>query len=85
MRPAADQSQICGADPFILARRVCSSNEIAKEIEVSQKTIERDLEFMRDRLGVQIESDWQGHRLVKTGPLCECCFRQVKHPRSADN
>ncbi len=32
-------------------------NKVAKELEVSRKTVQRDIEFMRDRLGLPIEYD----------------------------
>ena len=32
-------------------------SKLARELEVSTKTIQRDIEFMRDRLGLPIQYD----------------------------
>jgi len=41
----------------LLARKYPNASTLARELEVSAKSIHRDLEFMRDRLGLPIEYD----------------------------
>ena len=45
----------------------CSS--LAKAIEVSTKTIQRDLEYMRDQLGLPLEYDGSRHGYLYTEPV----------------
>jgi proteasome accessory factor B len=45
----------------------CTS--LAKSIEVSTKTIQRDLEYMRDQLGLPLEYDGSRHGYVYTEPV----------------
>ena len=40
-----------------------NASKLAREIEVSTKTIHRDIEFMRDRLNLPIEFDASQQRL----------------------
>lgn len=45
----------------------CSS--LAKELEVSSKTIQRDLEYIRDQLGIPLEYDASRHGYTYTEPV----------------
>jgi len=45
----------------------CSS--LAKELEVSTKTVQRDLEYLRDQLGVPLEYDGSRHGYYYTEPV----------------
>jgi predicted DNA-binding transcriptional regulator YafY len=56
--------------------------DLAGELEVSMKTISRDIEFMRDRLGVVIEVTNIGKRYVyrltsSEKHLCQICLGRV--------
>ena len=46
--------------------RPTNASTLGRELEVSTKTIQRDLEFMRDRLALPIEYDPHQHGLVYT-------------------
>ena len=46
------------------ARAFPNCRKLAAELEVSSKTIQRDIDFMRDRLGLPIEYDQQSVHLV---------------------
>jgi hypothetical protein len=72
-------------------RRV-TAQMLADELEVSSKTIYRDLDFMRDRLRLPIASNGVGFRNTEldvgfafTRPvlLCACCCAIVKPARKA--
>lgn len=52
--PIARMSRILGE---LRAGRRVNCQRIAKDLEVCPKTIQRDLIFMRDRLGIQITYD----------------------------
>lgn len=55
--------------------RTCG--EIAAEMEVSTKTVFRDIEFMRDRLGIQIIGTQSGMVLKSDVVLCACCSKPI--------
>ena len=42
---------------LLIRRKRFTAPEVAAEFEVSSKTVHRDLDFMRDRLGYEIEFD----------------------------
>ena len=44
-------------------------SKLSKELEVSAKTIQRDIDFMRDRLGLPIEYDQLHFGFVYTEPV----------------
>ena len=51
------------------ARKFPNCRKLAHELEVSAKTIQRDIEFMRDRLGLPIEYDQLHFGFVYTEPV----------------
>ena len=54
--------------------------DIAMQLEVSSKTVQRDLEFMRDRLHIPIVSGKEGRYLVEKVALCASCNRHDLTP-----
>lgn len=52
---------------------------LASELGVSNKTVRRDIEFMRDRLSLPIEADECGHYFREQVKLCRCCARRVRN------
>lgn len=87
-RPYAERVKHIAA---ILNRgRTVPCRNFAKRLEVSEKTIRRDIEFMRDRLGIPVESVAYhngterpefgqpcGFRLKKKIHLCAACAAQL--------
>src|SRR5260221_1706945 len=51
------------------ARKFPNCRKLAHELEVSAKTIQPDIDFMRDRLGVPIEHDQLHFGFVYTVPV----------------
>lgn len=51
---------------------------LAEELEVSDKTISRDIEFMRNHLALPIEADQDGYYFGEEVKLCRCCSRRVR-------
>ncbi|MGI8891127.1 MAG: helix-turn-helix transcriptional regulator [Chthoniobacterales bacterium] len=51
------------------ARTFPNCRKLAEELEVSSKTIQRDIDFMRDRLGLPIEYDQLHFGFVYTEPV----------------
>ena len=49
---------------------------MAAELETCRRTISRDLEFMRDRLGLPISSDRHGYFFSEPVRLCRACSRR---------
>lgn len=47
-------------------RRITTS-DIAKEEEISRRTVRRTIQFLRDSLGWEIESDHRGYLFVSMG------------------
>ena len=43
--------------------------QMAADLEVSTKTIQRDVDFMRDRLDLPIDFDWQKNGFHYTAPV----------------
>lgn len=66
----------------MLASGSYSARRLAAALEVSAKTVERDIEFMRDQLGIEIESSRQGYELVRRQSLCPCCARPITARRA---
>jgi hypothetical protein len=58
---------LCQGEPVTCKR-------IAEELEVSPKTIHRDIEFMRDQLSLPIEYQPERHCFVYTGPVDSALF-----------
>ncbi len=54
---------------LLAAGRFPNARSLAEELEVSQKTILRDIEFMRDRLGLPIEYNPTRFGFHYTGPV----------------
>jgi len=54
-----------------------SARKLAVRLETSEKTVQRDLTFMRDRLGLPIERDHRGSWLSRKVKLCACCGRAL--------
>ncbi len=50
-----------------------SSAELAERLEVNQKTILRDVEFMRNRLGVELTTGARGIALESARGTCPFC------------
>lgn len=68
---------------FIAARlrtdRFITAGDLASQMEVSSKTIQRDLQFMRDRMELPIESSTcpgGGYRFTDPVAICPVCQRQ---------
>jgi predicted DNA-binding transcriptional regulator YafY len=55
--------------------RFPNASTLAREMEVCTATIHRDIEFMRDRLGIPIEYDGArfGYFLAQPVSLCPVC------------
>lgn len=56
---------------LLQAEKKPNATTLAKELEVCTKTIHRDLEFMRDRLGLPLEYDSVANGYYYTGPVTE--------------
>ena len=58
----------------LAASTPCNASMIARMLEVSPKSVYRDIEFMRDRLGFPIEWDAVKNRFKLTGKVtCPFC------------
>ena len=57
--------------------------DLAGELEVSTRTIQRDLDFMVDQLGLPIEADRYGHFLSEPVCLCRTCGRRTRQRKVA--
>jgi len=55
-----------------------TARKLAESMEVSAKTIQGDLEFLRDRLDFPIASDWKGVHLSE--PIKGCPLCAILHP-----
>lgn len=65
----------------LVSRGPLSSGCLATELEVSRRTIERDIEFMRDQLGVDISATGHGYQTGRSENLCAICLRPVENSR----
>lgn len=63
-------------------RKRTSITQLADELEVSTRTIQRDLAHMTDSLSLPIESDHAGHFFSKPVNLCHCCGRRKRTRRA---
>lgn len=60
---------------------VVTGIHLATELEVSRKTIQRDLDYLRDQLNLPIQTirggrgDLSGYRLTKPIKICPVCAR----------
>lgn len=50
---------------------------IADELEVDRKTIERDVDFMMDRLRLPLDRSRRGLILTKKLKICPICVKQL--------
>lgn len=50
---------------------------IAGELEVSRKTVQRDVDFMRDRLQLPIQTKHNGYLVAAPVALCACCGGRI--------
>jgi len=62
-------------------RKRTSISQLADELEVSSRTIQRDLDHMRDSLNLPVESDHVGHFFSKPVSLCCCCGKRKRTRR----
>lgn len=61
------------------ARDVVTIAALAEELEVCEKTVQRDVEFMRDRLRLPIETaPGEGYYLAGKVTVCECCAGRLE-------
>lgn len=61
-------------------RKRTSISQLADELEVSSRTIQRDLDHMKDSLRLPIDADVQGHYFTDTPNLCSVCGKR-KRPK----
>ncbi len=59
-------------------RKRISIAMLAEELEVSSRTIQRDLDHMRDSLNLPIEADIAGHFFSGPVNLCHVCGRRKR-------
>lgn len=59
-------------------RKRTSIAMLADELEVSSRTIQRDLEHMTDSLRLPIDADVMGHYFTEPVNLCRCCGRRTR-------
>lgn len=59
-------------------RKRTTAGLLADELEVSDKTIRRDLDFMRDTLNLPIDRDQAGFYFTQPVQVCRSCGRRVK-------
>jgi len=59
-------------------RKRCTLTQLADELEASTRTIQRDLEFMRDQLNLPVETDHFGHFFAQPVNFCRCCSRRKR-------
>lgn len=57
----------------ILVQGKCNATKLATKLEISHKTIHRDLEFMRERLNIPIETTHEGCHLTAPLHVCAVC------------
>lgn len=72
-RPTWRRMQVIWA--ALRSGRLVNASELAEQLEVSFKTIHRDLEFMRDQLGFDFEYDGSqfGYRIRRKPDCCPWC------------
>jgi predicted DNA-binding transcriptional regulator YafY len=75
-RPMFARFQHIAAALNIRKRTTCSM--LAIELEVSYKAVQRDIEFMRERLHLPIQADHEGYFFDQEVKLCRCCARRVR-------
>lgn len=64
-------------------RKRTSISQLARELEVSGRTVQRDLDHMRDSLNLPIEADIAGHFFSGTVNLCHVCGRRKRSREEA--
>lgn len=72
-RPAFERIKIAWA--FIRAGYHPNMSDLAAVFECSTKAVQRDLDFMRDRMELQFEYNaaWHGYELTGKPVCCFCC------------
>lgn len=63
-------------------RKRTSIAQLADELEVCPRTVQRDLDHMRDSLKLPIEADHDGHYFAAPVKLCRCCCRRLRVRRA---
>jgi len=58
-----------------------TQNELASVLEVGSQTVGRDLDFMRDRLGIELESSYDGWRIAGKQGGCLFCSGHLNSQR----
>ena len=76
--PVSDLAAASVGAAALAVRKRATAGMLAAELEVSYKTVCRDLEFMRDRLDLPIAADSDGFFFQHEVPLCRCCSRRVR-------
>lgn len=62
----------------LASRKRTTAAMLAAELAVCRRTVVRDIEFMRDRRNLPIESDAAGYWFSEKIKLCPCCARRVR-------
>lgn len=62
----------------LAVRKRTTVSMLAEELEVSYKTVHRDLDFMRHRLCLPISADEAGFYFTEPVKLCRCCGRRLR-------
>lgn len=62
----------------LTVRKRTTVSLLATELEVCEKTVSRDIEYMRG-MGLPIEADGAGHYFAEPVKLCRCCARRVRN------
>lgn len=63
---------------LLAARSPIPAQQLADELGVTYKTIDRDLNFMRDRLHLPIVAKRDGQWLNEKIQVCPCCAGRMK-------
>lgn len=59
-------------------RKRSTISQLARELEVSTRTVQRDIDHMRDALRLPIAADFAGHFFTEPVNLCRCCSRRIR-------
>jgi proteasome accessory factor B len=78
--PCVDANAPDVADCRRISFRCC--RKLADELEVSTKTIQRDIDFMRDQLGLPIEYDQLHFGFIYTEPVTSFPSIEVSEARA---
>jgi len=82
-RPAFERMKVIWA--FIRAGYHPNMSDLARILETSTKSIQRDLDFMRDRLEMPIayNNSWHGFEFIGPARCCFCCDTKAVTSRYA--